>query len=354
MRLPTFSRVTWRMMRAAGAVELHVHGRARRFAGRSRPGRSVMRSPVSDDLRRTSTGAPLRSGRGTSSVPHGRRLVLVLLEGGLARAGRVLLGHHADLEGGGAPDDLLGAGGSCTPGELHHDAVRPLLLDDRLGDAQLVDAVAQRLDVLLQRRLLVGLHHLRLDRRHERVRVLLAHGEVGHLLGEHPLGRVALAGLAEVDHDALALAGDPGVADLLVAQVRAHVARVAVDRLALARSSCRPAAGSARRRAGRGRGTWAWRRAPAASAGSWARGSAPPRSCGPALAWITSLALSWASVSGKRMRSASPDVSTSVGGTPAAFSAASRLVRSSSVDLHRGAHARDLHRGHLAEQVRRG
>ena len=33
---------------------------------------------------------------------------------------------------------------SCTPGQLHHDAVGALLLDHRLGDAELVDAVVQR------------------------------------------------------------------------------------------------------------------------------------------------------------------------------------------------------------------
>jgi hypothetical protein len=36
-------------------------------------------------------------------------------------------------------------------GQLHHDAVRALLLDHRLGHAELVDPVVQRGDVLLQR-----------------------------------------------------------------------------------------------------------------------------------------------------------------------------------------------------------
>ena len=46
---------------------------------------------------------------------------------------------------------------SCTPGQLHHDAVGALLLDHRLGDAEFVDAVVQRLDVLLEREFLGAL-----------------------------------------------------------------------------------------------------------------------------------------------------------------------------------------------------
>jgi hypothetical protein len=52
---------------------------------------------------------------------------------------------------GGAADDVLGLGGVLHAGQLHHHAVGALLLDHRLGHAELVDAVVQRGDVLLER-----------------------------------------------------------------------------------------------------------------------------------------------------------------------------------------------------------
>jgi hypothetical protein len=57
----------------------------------------------------------------------------------------------------GAADDVLGARRVLHTGQLHHHAVAALLLDDRLGHAQFIDALVQRVDVLLQRlRLDVG------------------------------------------------------------------------------------------------------------------------------------------------------------------------------------------------------
>ena len=54
--------------------------------------------------------------------------------------------------------------------QRHFDAVGTLLLDDRLGDPQLVDAVAQDLDVLLDRAVLDALLRLGLElRQHARV-----------------------------------------------------------------------------------------------------------------------------------------------------------------------------------------
>ena len=65
------------------------------------------------------------------------------------RGGRVV--DHADFEGGGAAQQFLGLGHVLHAGQLHHDAVRTLLLDDRFGHAQFVDPVVQRVDVLLER-----------------------------------------------------------------------------------------------------------------------------------------------------------------------------------------------------------
>jgi hypothetical protein len=63
-------------------------------------------------------------------------------------AGRVV--DHADFEGGGAAEDVLGLGRVLHAGQLDDDAVGALLLDHRLGDAEFVDPVVQGGDVLLE------------------------------------------------------------------------------------------------------------------------------------------------------------------------------------------------------------
>ncbi len=67
------------------------------------------------------------------------------------------------LEGCRAAEDVLRAGGVLHAGQLHDDAVRALLLDDGLGHAQLVDAVAQDGDVLRDRAVLDALLRLGLE-----------------------------------------------------------------------------------------------------------------------------------------------------------------------------------------------
>jgi hypothetical protein len=57
--------------------------------------------------------------------------------GGGAGLGAVV--HQAHFQRGGAAQDVLGLGVSCTPGKLHHDTVYALLLDHRLGHTQFVD-----------------------------------------------------------------------------------------------------------------------------------------------------------------------------------------------------------------------
>ena len=65
-----------------------------------------------------------------------------------------LVVDHADFERRGAAEDVLGLRRVLHAGQLHHDAVGALLLDHRLGDAELVDAVVQGGDVLLERAVL--------------------------------------------------------------------------------------------------------------------------------------------------------------------------------------------------------
>ena len=63
---------------------------------------------------------------------------------------------HADFQRGGAAQNVFGFGRVLHARQLHHDAVQPLLLNDRLGHTELVDAVVQRGDILLERLVLHG------------------------------------------------------------------------------------------------------------------------------------------------------------------------------------------------------
>ena len=67
------------------------------------------------------------------------------------RFGVLAHAHRPVFQGGGCPEDALGAGRVLDTRELHDDAIGSLLLHQRLGHAQFVDPVAQRRDVLLQR-----------------------------------------------------------------------------------------------------------------------------------------------------------------------------------------------------------
>ena len=66
---------------------------------------------------------------------------------------------ETELERGHAAQDVLDLGRILHAGQLHVDAVETLALHDRLGHAQLVDPVAQRRDVLLDR-VVLALAHL--------------------------------------------------------------------------------------------------------------------------------------------------------------------------------------------------
>src|SRR3546814_20741999 len=57
----------------------------------------------------------------------------------------------SDLQRGGRADDALGLRGVLHARQFDDYPVRALALDDRLGHADLVDPVAQRTDVLLDR-----------------------------------------------------------------------------------------------------------------------------------------------------------------------------------------------------------
>ena len=121
----------------------------------------------------------------------------------------MLLVDHAHFEAGGAAEDVLGLAGILHPRQLHHHAIRARLLHDRLGHAELVDAVAQRGDVLLQRELLDALLRFRPQRRSEddlAGGALVFQDEVGQIAFDQATRLGAQRLVAELDLDALPLA----------------------------------------------------------------------------------------------------------------------------------------------------
>src|SRR5258708_7778753 len=94
-------------------------------------------------------------------------------------------------------------------------------------DAELVDALVQGLDVLLQRGFLHALLEVGLDRGDEQqVLAIVALGErqVGNIVEDEGTRLLTHGGLAEADADHLAVARDAAVADVLLAQLVAQVA----------------------------------------------------------------------------------------------------------------------------------
>ena len=148
----------------------------------------------------------------------------------------VLVVGQPELEGRGGPEDLLGARGVLHAGQLDHDPAFALLLDHRLGDAELVDAVAQRGQVLLQRELLqllhCGLRHPQLEH-HITPALGLGHQQVGEVPANQVVGLLAGLGVGEGHQDDPALGeGDRLVTQLFVAQQLAQVVDVALLGLA--------------------------------------------------------------------------------------------------------------------------
>src|SRR6185436_17813457 len=104
----------------------------------------------------------------------------------------------------------------------------------RLGHAELVDAVVQRADVLLDRRLLYALEHLGAQRPdEEQVLAVVALGEreVGDVREDGAARRLARGRVAEANPDRLAFARHPAVPDVLLAQLAAYVRREVLDAL---------------------------------------------------------------------------------------------------------------------------
>jgi len=142
--------------------------------------------------------------------------------------------HHADFQGRGTAQDVLSLGRVLHARQLDDDAILSLLLDHRLGDAEFVDPVVQRGDVLLQREFADLLLGLRLQRR-DQARFAGVAGfddlQVGLAVGNGVTGLVAGFGIAELDDDTVTLAIDAAVTQVLVAQCGADVGRSRIKAL---------------------------------------------------------------------------------------------------------------------------
>ena len=224
IRLPMLSRVVSRNARAPLASTLRLMS-GRWFS--SKPGCASLRlSPEKMTCFLTSSGTPLRSMKRSSpngTVAGGR--------GGL-RLGRVV--DEARFERRRAADDVLRLRRVLHAGQLDDDAIGALLLDDGLRHAELVDAVVQGADVLLQRVVLD-----RLDRRGPERGDESRGGtvpdrrdlHVRHAVLEDRTGPARGVGVGERHLDRIAGAHDAVVADVLVAQQRARVAGQRVEAL---------------------------------------------------------------------------------------------------------------------------
>ncbi len=118
-------------------------------------------------------------------------------------------------------------------GQLNHNALRPLLLDDWLGDTQLVDAIAQCVEVLLQGKTLqlrlIGFGQLQ----NQAIRAILRtpHRQLGIGLAQAFQSSGTIRDVTQRDRQCLATALDPRVTHPKLAQPPAQVRLVALEPL---------------------------------------------------------------------------------------------------------------------------
>ena len=143
--------------------------------------------------------------------------------------------HEAKFQGRGRAEDFLGADRILDTGQLHHDPAVALALNHGLGNAELVDAVLQRRDILfhggttlfLERGLVIG----DVD---ERAAVVAAIGEykIAVLVLEHRPRGIALAGVDEAHGNLPAIGLHRPIAQFFLAHEAAQLVGVALQRLA--------------------------------------------------------------------------------------------------------------------------
>ena len=141
---------------------------------------------------------------------------------------------HSYLERCLPAQDILGACGVLHAGQLHHHAVCALLLDDRLGNAELVDPVSQDGDVLQDRAVLDPLLRLGLEAGGQ-LELVARIGAVEREIGEGAVDLgvclVAFRRGAEANDDVLTFTCDTRILHLLFAQQRADVGQITIGGL---------------------------------------------------------------------------------------------------------------------------
>ena len=131
-------------------------------------------------------------------------------------------------------ENLLQAPRILGAGQLHHDATVALLLDQRLGHAELVDPVAQRRDVLLECKLPDRLHLVGTQRGGDdelRATVRRGNVEVAELVADQLCSRIPGSGVAKHRVDLQAAGAHGRVAHLFFTQDLPDIVVVAIDGL---------------------------------------------------------------------------------------------------------------------------
>ena len=144
----------------------------------------------------------------------------------LCAAGFGAVVHHADFKRGRTAQNVFGLGGVLHAWQLHHDAVCALLLNHRLGHAQLVDTVVQGGDVLLDGLLVHALGGHGVDHRSEfEVSAIRCAGglQVQELVLNHTLRSFQRGHVAKANFNGLVITADATVAHVLFAQAGADV-----------------------------------------------------------------------------------------------------------------------------------
>ena len=112
---------------------------------------------------------------------------------------------------------------------MHHDAIRALLLDNRLRHAQLVDPFAQRRQILFDIELLALGQRFRPQRSHQCRLVTVLHffqQQIRLAVGNHFFALVTRRRIGEGNTHFSALARDAAVLHFFLAQYTAYVAGV--------------------------------------------------------------------------------------------------------------------------------
>ena len=145
----------------------------------------------------------------------------------LSRTRLAALVNQADFQGSRATQNIFGLGSVLHARQLHHNAVKALLLNDRFGHTQLVDSVVQGGDVLLQGLFLNAARSVRFEigRDFELAAIgCIKDLQVGKLIGHDPACGIQLGLVANFDFNTLAVACDATMADIFFTQCGANVA----------------------------------------------------------------------------------------------------------------------------------